>query len=93
MITNQGGLDGKPEKQEEMKLKFEKICGKLQLPMWILISMQKDHNRKPMTGLWHWLEAKFQLEGVTIGKARSINYVCRRHQLSIVLTMLLHHSY
>ncbi|KAG0099710.1 hypothetical protein BGZ93_006371 [Podila epicladia] len=71
VITNQGGLDGKPEKQEEMKLKFEKICGKLQLPMWILISMQKDHNRKPMTGLWHWLEAKFQLEGVTIDRKQS----------------------
>ncbi|KAG0337073.1 hypothetical protein BG000_005843 [Podila horticola] len=71
VITNQGGLDGKQEKQEEMKLKFEKICGKLQLPMWILISMQKDHNRKPMTGLWHWLEAKFQLEGITIDRSQS----------------------
>lgn len=86
VITNQGGLDGKPEKQEEMKLKFEKICGRLQLPMWILISMQKDHNRKPMTGLWHWLEAKFQLEGVTIGRARSISYLYRWHKLSDELT-------
>ncbi|KAG0371642.1 hypothetical protein BGX24_001393 [Mortierella sp. AD032] len=66
VITNQGGLDGKVEKQKEMKLKFEKICGRLNLPMWILISMQKDHNRKPMTGLWHWLESRFLEDDVEI---------------------------
>lgn len=68
MITNQGGLDGNVDKQDEMKLKFEKICGRLKLPMWILISMRKDHNRKPMTGLWHWLESKFLEDDVAIGK-------------------------
>ncbi|KAF9087225.1 hypothetical protein BGX29_000950 [Mortierella sp. GBA35] len=66
VITNQNGLDGKVDKQEEMKLKFEKICGRLKLPMWILISMQKDHNRKPMTGLWHWLESRFLQDDVGI---------------------------
>jgi hypothetical protein len=68
VITNQGGLDGNAEKQKEMKLKFEKICGRLNLPMWILISMKKDHNRKPMTGLWHWLESRFLEDDVEIGK-------------------------
>ena len=68
VITNQNGLDGNVKKQQEMRLKFEKICGQLQLPMWILISMQKDHNRKPMTGLWHWLETHFMEDGVEIGK-------------------------
>ncbi|KAF9976809.1 hypothetical protein BGZ73_007716 [Actinomortierella ambigua] len=73
VITNQAGLTDhngniRAEKQKEMKLKFEKICAKLQLPMWILISMTKDHYRKPMTGLWHWLERKFEAHGVTIDR-------------------------
>jgi DNA 3'-phosphatase len=68
VITNQNGLDGNPDKQTEMRTKFEKICAQLRLPMWILISMQKDHNRKPMTGLWHWLEARFLEDDVEIGK-------------------------
>lgn len=67
VITNQNGLDGNVEKQTEMRTKFEKICAQLRLPMWILISMQKDHNRKPMTGLWHWLEARFLEDNVKIG--------------------------
>ncbi|KAK5814906.1 polynucleotide kinase 3 phosphatase-domain-containing protein [Linnemannia elongata] len=71
VITNQGGLDGNVDKQDEMKLKFEKICGRLKLPMWILISMRKDHNRKPMTGLWHWLESKFLEDDVAIDLAES----------------------
>ncbi|KAG0282683.1 hypothetical protein BGZ96_000238 [Linnemannia gamsii] len=71
VITNQGGLDGNVEKQKEMKLKFEKICGRLNLPMWILISMKKDHNRKPMTGLWHWLESRFLEDDVEIDLAES----------------------
>ncbi|OAQ28907.1 PNK3P-domain-containing protein [Linnemannia elongata AG-77] len=71
VITNQGGLDGNVDKQDEMKLKFEKICGRLKLPMWILISMRKDHNRKPMTGLWHWLELKFLEDDVAIDLAES----------------------
>ncbi|KAG0227052.1 hypothetical protein BGW42_003177 [Actinomortierella wolfii] len=73
VITNQAGLTDqygnvRAEKQKEMKLKFEKICAKLQLPMWILISMTKDHYRKPMTGLWHWLERKFEAQGVEIDR-------------------------
>ncbi|GJJ77730.1 bifunctional polynucleotide phosphatase/kinase [Entomortierella parvispora] len=71
IITNQNGLDGKVEKQKEFKLKMEKICGQLQLPMWILISMQKDHYRKPMTGLWHWLETKFEEDGIHIDDDQS----------------------
>ncbi|KAG0253653.1 hypothetical protein DFQ27_007281 [Actinomortierella ambigua] len=74
VITNQAGLTDqygniRAEKQKEMKLKFEKICAQLQLPMWILISMAKDHYRKPMTGLWHWLERKFEANGVEIDRA------------------------
>ncbi|KAK3808320.1 MAG: polynucleotide kinase 3 phosphatase-domain-containing protein [Benniella sp.] len=72
VITNQNGLDGNPDKQTEMRTKFEKICAQLRLPMWILISMQKDHNRKPMTGLWHWLEARFLEDDVEID--RSVSY-------------------
>ncbi|KAG0048425.1 hypothetical protein BGZ83_006609 [Gryganskiella cystojenkinii] len=71
VITNQNGLEGKIEKQKEMKLKFEMICGQLEVPMWILISMQKDQNRKPMTGLWHWLEVKFQEDDVEIDHDQS----------------------
>ncbi|KAI8605536.1 polynucleotide kinase 3 phosphatase-domain-containing protein [Dissophora ornata] len=71
IVTNQNGLDGNKRKQDEMRSKFEKICGHLQLPMWILISMQKDHNRKPMTGLWHWLETRFDLDGVEIDRSES----------------------
>ncbi|KAF9134311.1 hypothetical protein BGW39_007480 [Mortierella sp. 14UC] len=71
VITNQGGLDGNANKQKEMKLKFEKICARLNLPMWILISMQKDHNRKPMTGLWHWLELRFLEDDVEIDTLES----------------------
>ncbi|KAG0202450.1 hypothetical protein BGX28_005026 [Mortierella sp. GBA30] len=71
VITNQNGLDGNIRKQQEMRTKFEKICGQLQLPMWILISMQKDHYRKPMTGLWHWLEACFMEDGVEIDREQS----------------------
>ncbi|KAF9925456.1 hypothetical protein FBU30_004763 [Linnemannia zychae] len=71
VITNQGGLDGNTQKQAEMKQKFEKICGHLKLPMWILISMKKDHNRKPMTGLWHWLESRFLEDGVEIDTTES----------------------
>ncbi|KAF9940150.1 hypothetical protein BGZ65_007905, partial [Modicella reniformis] len=66
VITNQNGLDGNLKKQDEMRTKFEKICSQLHLPMWILISMQKDQNRKPMTGLWHWIEARFQEADVEI---------------------------
>ncbi|KAF9995660.1 hypothetical protein BGZ79_010621 [Entomortierella chlamydospora] len=69
IITNQGGLDGNVAKQNEMRSKFEKISAQLRLPMWVLISMQKDHYRKPMTGLWHWLEAKFHESNIEIGKA------------------------
>ncbi|KAF9958999.1 hypothetical protein BGZ72_010439 [Mortierella alpina] len=71
VITNQNGLDGNVKKQQEMRLKFEKICGQLKLPMWILISMQKDHNRKPMTGLWHWLETRFIADGIEIDRNES----------------------
>ncbi|KAI1319918.1 hypothetical protein EDD11_002593 [Mortierella claussenii] len=71
VITNQNGLDGNKKKQEEMRTKFEKICGRLKLPMWILISMQKDHNRKPMTGLWHWLEVRFQQDDIQIDRTNS----------------------
>ena len=74
VITNQNGLEGKKEKQKEMMLKFEKICGQLQVPMWILISMQKDQNRKPMTGLWHWLEMKFLEDDVEIGKNQQVYF-------------------
>ncbi|KAF9913981.1 hypothetical protein BX616_009201 [Lobosporangium transversale] len=66
VITNQNGLDGNVQKQNEMRSKFEKICACLGLPMWVLISMQKDQNRKPMTGLWHWLESRFLGDGVEI---------------------------
>ncbi|KAG0316539.1 hypothetical protein BGZ99_006843 [Dissophora globulifera] len=71
VITNQNGLDGNKKKQDEMRLKFEKICGRLGIPMWILISMQKDHYRKPMTGLWHWLEDRFNADDVEIDRAKS----------------------
>ncbi|KAF9110780.1 hypothetical protein BGX27_005891 [Mortierella sp. AM989] len=71
VITNQGGLDGNVAKQDEMRSKFEKICSQLRLPMWILISMKKDHNRKPMTGLWHWLETKFLESNVEIDISNS----------------------
>ncbi|KAF9190919.1 hypothetical protein BGZ51_008068 [Haplosporangium sp. Z 767] len=71
VITNQNGLDGNAKKQAEMRLKFEKICSQLQLPMWILISMQKDHYRKPMTGLWHWLEATFLKDDIQIDRSAS----------------------
>ncbi|KAF9347893.1 hypothetical protein BGX26_000666 [Mortierella sp. AD094] len=71
VITNQGGLDGNVAKQDEMRSKFEKVSAQLRLPMWILISMQKDHNRKPMTGLWHWLEAKFLESNIEIDRANS----------------------
>ncbi|KAF9175821.1 Charged multivesicular body protein 4b [Mortierella sp. AD011] len=71
IITNQGGLDGNVARQDEMRSKFEKISAQLRLPMWILISMQKDHYRKPMTGLWHWLEAKFHESNIEIDRADS----------------------
>ncbi|KAF8975429.1 hypothetical protein BGZ46_009129 [Entomortierella lignicola] len=71
IITNQAGLDGNVAKQNEMRSKFEKISSQLRLPMWILISMKKDHNRKPMTGLWHWLETKFLESNIKIDHENS----------------------
>ncbi|KAG0245681.1 hypothetical protein BGX31_006677 [Mortierella sp. GBA43] len=72
IVTNQNGLDGNLKKQDEMRKKFENICSQLHLPMWIMISMQKDHNRKPMTGLWHWIEARFLEDDVEID--RTVSY-------------------
>ncbi|KAF9580496.1 hypothetical protein BGW38_002841, partial [Lunasporangiospora selenospora] len=43
LVTNQNGLEGNVPKQEEMKLKLSKICGQLQLPMWILINRSQSY--------------------------------------------------
>lgn len=69
-ITNQSGMTVGKLKPEDFKKKLTGIIGKLNLPIQVFIAPAVNKFRKPMTGMWEYLEKKAN-GGVPVDRDRS----------------------
>lgn len=69
-LTNQSGMTIGKLKPEDFKRKLTGIISKLNIPIQVLIAPGVNKYRKPMTGMWEYLEEKAN-GGVAIDKIRS----------------------
>ncbi|KAI8875662.1 PNK3P-domain-containing protein [Backusella circina FSU 941] len=70
IFSNQNGLKSE-QRIHEFQYKVESIINGIDVPVTVLAAMDKDHYRKPMTGMWDWIEQKASDEAVTIDKKQS----------------------
>ncbi|KAI8997759.1 polynucleotide kinase 3 phosphatase-domain-containing protein [Pilobolus umbonatus] len=68
LFSNQNGLNT-DIKIKSFKVKIEDIVNQINIPIIILAAMKKDKYRKPMIGMWEWLEENN--DGVAIEKENS----------------------
>ncbi|KAI9313286.1 polynucleotide kinase 3 phosphatase-domain-containing protein [Dichotomocladium elegans] len=69
ILSNQNGLQN-CQRIKEFKSKVEAVFGQLKVPVWLMAAMQKDRYRKPMPGMWEWLEKEAN-EGMPIAHEES----------------------
>lgn len=69
-LTNQSGMTVGKLKPEDFKKKLKSIIGKLNIPIQVLVAPGVNKFRKPMTGMWEYLEKEAN-GGVPIDKIRS----------------------
>ncbi|XP_011352161.1 uncharacterized protein F21D5.5 isoform X2 [Ooceraea biroi] len=70
IFTNQAGLSTGKVKIKDFKLKIEKIVQKIGVPIQVFIAVGKIVYRKPMIGMWQFLE-KQKNGGIAIDKVNS----------------------
>lgn len=69
-LTNQSGMTIGKLKPEDFKKKLSGIIAKLNLPIQVLVATGVNKYRKPMTGMWEYLEEHAN-GGLAIDKIRS----------------------
>lgn len=69
-LTNQSGMTVGKLKPEDFKTKLKRIIEKLNLPIQVLVATGVNKFRKPMTGMWEYLEENAN-GGLAIDKIRS----------------------
>ncbi|CEP17777.1 hypothetical protein [Parasitella parasitica] len=55
IFSNQNGLNS-DKKTKGFQFKIESILNQVSSPVLVMAAIQKDKYRKPMTGMWEWLE-------------------------------------
>ncbi|EPB85745.1 hypothetical protein HMPREF1544_07496 [Mucor circinelloides 1006PhL] len=68
IFSNQNGLNS-DKKVKGFQYKIESILRQVNSPILVMAAMKKDKYRKPMTGMWEWLEQNN--DGVSIDKSQS----------------------
>ncbi|KAI9493014.1 polynucleotide kinase 3 phosphatase-domain-containing protein [Zychaea mexicana] len=69
IFSNQNGLNSS-QRVKSFQNKVEAIVGQLGLPVVFLAALAKDRYRKPMTGMWEWVEQEGN-DDVAIDKEQS----------------------
>lgn len=56
LFTNQGGIAKGKVNVNEFKVKIKQIIAKLQVPVQVFVATTDGYYRKPLTGMWEYLE-------------------------------------
>ncbi|KAI7850069.1 polynucleotide kinase 3 phosphatase [Circinella umbellata] len=70
IFSNQNGLNSS-QRVKSFRTKVENIINQLGVSIVFLAALEKDKYRKPMTGMWDWIENDPEDNGISIDKKQS----------------------